>query len=83
MVRAGLPAARESLCSGASDRTQPCGKVGQADDGIIPFGARRSDGYSLCSRLKPSMIGCHPETSEIMITSICKSSGALSLAVDL
>jgi hypothetical protein len=29
------------------------------------------------------MSGCHPETSEIMNTSICRSSGAWSLAVDL
>jgi putative Ca2+/H+ antiporter (TMEM165/GDT1 family) len=39
--------------------------------------------YSLFSRFMPSTIGCQPETSEIMITSICRSSGAWSLAVDL
>ena len=49
------------------------------------YGSARLEpaGYSLSSRFAPSMIGCHPETSEIMITSICRSSGALSLAVDL
>jgi hypothetical protein len=45
--------------------------------------SQRLASYSLCSRFEPSMIGCQPATSEIMNTSICRSSGALSFAVDL
>jgi len=44
---------------------------------------QRPVSHSLCSRFEPSMIGCQPETSEIMNTSICRASGAESLAVDL
>lgn len=40
-------------------------------------------GYSPFSRFDPSISGCHPETNEIMNTSICRSSGSSSLAVDL
>jgi integrase len=44
---------------------------------------QRPVSHSLFSRFAPSMVGCQPETSEIMNTSICRSSGAVSLAVDL
>lgn len=39
--------------------------------------------YSPSSRFAPSMIGCHPYTSEIMKPSMRRSSGALSFTVDL
>ena len=49
----------------------------------LAAGRARRAAYSLLSRFMPSTIGCQPDTSEIMITSICRSSGELSLAVDL
>jgi hypothetical protein len=39
--------------------------------------------YSFFSRFAPSTIECHPYTSETMKRSMRRSSGALSLTVDL
>jgi hypothetical protein len=50
---------------------------------LLSSNAVRDAAYSPFSRFAPSMIGCHPETSEIMKTSIFSASGAWSAAVDL
>ncbi len=59
------------------------GRNPPADGRPRPGSASPRDYSAFLSRLAPSMIGCHPETSETMNPSMRRSSGALSPTVDL